>query len=154
MNKRIVSALAVGVVSTMIGCDLLTSVLLPSTITIELVNESSDFGVEVTLYHDSQQDVPEFLIEEAGTQVDRTVSPGETATITLDCDDAQAVVITDADLEVLGGAGPEENTDVLRDNSDFSCGDTIRYTFTHSDLLFDFRIGTSVVPFVLVDIGG
>jgi len=49
-----------------------------------------------------------------------------------DCDNLQAIIISDADLEVVG----EEDTGTLRDGDDFGCGDTIIFTFD----LIDFDI--------------
>ncbi|MCH7884473.1 MAG: hypothetical protein IIC01_04415, partial [Planctomycetes bacterium] len=50
----------------------------------------------------------------------------------------------DADLLILGDIGPEANSDVLRDGDDFSCGDTIVFTFDHSGILVDFDVIVSV----------
>jgi len=50
-------------------------------------------------------------------------------------------------LLIIGGLGPETNSDVLRDNTDFSCSDTIVFTFDHTDALLDFDVTSSVLAF-------
>ena len=72
------------------------------------------------------------------------VGDDDTRSFTQSCDDLQAIMIEDADLQIIGGIGPEANTDVLRDGDDFGCGDTIVFTFDHSDLIFDFEIEVDV----------
>jgi hypothetical protein len=109
--------------------------------TVRLVNDG-DFDVEVDLYYGDEQDVAEALLTEFGTHVQRTVDAGSVYTFSRDCDDLQAVIIDDADLAVIGTV--EDDTDVLRDGTDFGCGDTITFTFDHSDLLLDFRISIDV----------
>ena len=62
-------------------------------------------------------------------------------TFTRDCDDLQAIMIEDADLQVLGGLiTPDADTDVLRDGSDFGCGDTLTFTFSHPDIALSLNI--------------
>jgi len=127
------------------GCDALIGFLQPRTVTIRLVN-NSDFDVDVEMYTHDEQNVAEFLITEVGDRIDRTVSAGEATTILGDCDDVQAIIIEDADLLAVGGLGPEANTDVIRDGSDFGCGDTVTFTFDHSALITDFDVSVDVTP--------
>jgi hypothetical protein len=110
---------------------------------VRLVNDS-DFPVEVELYYGDEQDTLEAVLTETGTPIQQTIDAGATYSFSEDCDDLQAIVIVDADLRVVGGLGPEDSTDVLRDGTNFSCGDTITFTFDHSDILTDFAIHTSV----------
>jgi len=133
-----------GLASLICGCDALVF-LLPRTVTVRLVNNGS-FPVDGELYYDDNQDTVDTLLREIGTLVEFDVDPGETYTFTRSCDDLQAIYIDDADLRVIVGVSPDDDTRVLRDGTDFSCGDTITYTFDHSELLLDFNISTSVTP--------
>lgn len=125
MKKKFRYALIFGLwLCPLVGCDVLLSILSSRTVTISLVN-NGDFAVAVSLFTSDNQDIPVLLITEFGDQSTFIVPAGETVTFARQCDDAQAVVIDDADLLIIGGLGPEANSDVLRDNTDFSCGDTI-----------------------------
>lgn len=135
----------VALVAGVAGCDALIGLLQPRTVTIRLVN-NSDFDVVVEMFTHDDQNVAEFLITEVGDEINRTVGSGETTTIVGDCDDVQAIIIEDADLQVVGGIGPEANTDVIRDGDDFGCGDTVTFTFDHSALITDFDVAVNVTP--------
>ena len=104
----------------------------------------SDFPVEVTVFIDNEQDLPEDVLTQVGTEIQFTVAAGEIVTFSRDCDDLQVIIIDDADLRVVGGVGPEAQSDVLRDGDDFSCGDTITFTFDHSAVIIDFDVSSSV----------
>ena len=52
MNYRLGSVITIGTVSLSAGCDGLVDILLPSTVTITLVNESADFDVDGTIVYD------------------------------------------------------------------------------------------------------
>jgi len=144
MNARLVSLLSCSIVCLVAGCDALVF-LLPSTVTVRLVN-NGDFSVDGELYYDDDQDTIDTLLREVGTRVDFDVAAGETYTFARRCEDLQAIFIDDADLRVIVGISPDDDTEVLRDGTGFSCGDTITYTFDHSELIIDFRISTSVTP--------
>ena len=142
MSRRICMMVSVGLVPLMAGC---TGRLFPrpTSVTVNLVNHS-DFAVEVDLYISNEQDVPESILVTLGEKIEFTVPAGETRTFTRDCDDLQAIIISDADLMVIGQIGPSADTDVLRDGTQFNCGDTIDFTFDHSPAIVDFAITTSV----------
>lgn len=125
------------------GCDTLLSLLQPSTVRVELRN-NGDYVVDVTLYYGESQSAPRDVLTTLGTQVEYSISPGETAAFSRDCDDLRAIVIDEASLRVIGQAGPSTDGDVLRDDDDFDCGDTIVFTFDHGPLLVDFAVQTSV----------
>lgn len=140
MRKWIGYTVIAGVLPSLMGCDALMDILLPSTVTVLLVNDSSDFDVDVTLFYHDDEDVLGLILPEVGTEREFTIEPGGTAMFIRDCDDLQAIVIDDADLRVLGGVGPETSSDVLRMGEDFECGDEIVFTFTHSGILLDFEV--------------
>lgn len=130
----------------LLGCDLLLSALSGNTVTVSLVNDS-DFDVTVSLYISDEQLIPSFLITEQGDRSVFTVSAGESFTFFRTCDDLQAIIIDDADLLVISGLGPEANSSILRDGDDFSCGDSIIFTFDHSAAILDFDVTSSVFGF-------
>ena len=74
----------------------------------------------------------------------RVIGPGEMYTFSRPCDDLQAIVIHDADLGVVGDV--DDSSDVLVDGTDFNCGDTITFTFSHADVVLpiDLDIGVDV----------
>ncbi len=130
------------------GCDglgdIINNVLDTRKVTVILTNTSDQFDVEAEIFYDDQQDTIESLLREFGKEIVLTIPAGESISFTRDCDDLQAIMIDDADLLVLGGAGPDDDTSVQRDGDDFSCGDTIVFTFTHTDLILDFEILTTI----------
>ena len=125
------------------GCDALVLFFPPTTVTVLLVNDGL-FPVNVDLFYSDVQEIPDFLLTEVGTEVNLTVGAGLSRTITRDCDQLQAIIIDNADLEVLGSIGPEANTDVLRDGDEFGCGAVITFRFTHSEAIVDFDVSTSI----------
>lgn len=128
------------------GCgaaDLLVGLLQPHKVTVSLVN-NGDFAVQVKLFIADNQDLPEALLTDIGTELDYTINAGASASFSRNCDDLQALVIDDAELMVIGGSGPTASSDVLRDGSDFGCGDTIVFTFDHSNLILDFDVSANV----------
>jgi len=146
MTLRIPSV-ALGIVWLMCtGCGVLETLvnLFPSRdVTVRLVN-AGEFAVEVKLFISDQQDIPEQLLDEVGTELDFTVPAGETTTFSRSCNDLQAIVVDDAQLLVIGGAGPHANSSVLRDSTNFGCGDVIVFSFDHSDLIVDFHVTSAV----------
>ena len=143
MFYRVLLVLAVVFIVPLSGCDGLDGIIGANTVTVRLINQG-DFDVDVTLYYYDHQEVEEELLVLLGDEVEYTIGDGNTRTFTQSCDDLQAIMIEDADLQIIGGIGPEANTDVLRDGDDFGCGDTIVFTFDHSDLIFDFEIDVDV----------
>ncbi len=133
------------VVATMCGGCGLVDVLLPTQVTVRLVN-NSDFPVELTMFISDEQDIPEALLtsDEFAEELTFTIAAGATQTFTRDCDALQAMIIDDADLDVALGLGPETRTEVLRDGDDFGCGDIVTFTFDHSAQILDFDVTISV----------
>ena len=130
------------VLPTVAGCDAINFLLGATNVTVSLVNDS-DYTVEVELYTDDEQQILKFLLTETD-KMSYSIPAGETRSFTRACDDLQAIIIDDADLMIIGGLGPDADTDVLRDGDDFHCGDTIIFTFDHSDIIVDFNILTEV----------
>ena len=141
MNRAVKSLLIASALLTLAGCP---GPFAPTTTTIELVNAGS-FAVSVTIYIGGSQETTEVLLTTLGTKIEQTVAAGQTATITRDCDDLQAIIVDDADLQLLGGIGPDANTGVYRDGTDFGCGDTIRFTFSHPAIPTSLEIDTTFV---------
>lgn len=135
MNRIITSALIGCLALSVAGCP-----LTPTQTTIELVN-SGISPVEVTMYIGGSQYTAKDLLRLFGEEIERTVPAGATVRIPYQCDDLQAVFIDNAQVSFLGsGLGPEEESDLVRDGSDFGCGDTIRFTFSYTLLNLDIAI--------------
>lgn len=143
MMRRMTLFGAAALLPLLSGCSALLGLLTPSSTTVRLVNDG-DFDVEVALYYDDDQNVLEAALTEFGTRLEYTLAPGEARTFSRDCDELQAIIVDDADLLLIGEAGPEARSNVLRDGDDFGCGDTIEFRFVHSDLIVDFDVTTSV----------
>ncbi len=127
------------------GCGTLSALLndlAPNTHVV--LKNDADFDVSVVMYIYDQQEAPRDVITTLGERIEVTVPAGEMTNITRSCHEFQAVVIDDADLLVIGSAGPEANSDVLRDGSDFGCRDVITFTFDHSGAVVDFDVTADV----------
>ncbi len=123
------------------GCDAVGGILTSTTVTVELVN-NGDYNVEATLFYYDDQDIAEALLTKIGTQLEYTIEPGETVTFTRDCDDLQAIIVEDAELQAPL-LKPDDDSPVQRDGDVFGCGDRIVFTFVHSDVLVDFEVRVS-----------
>lgn len=143
MIRRMLTAAMVPLLGCVTGCGIGGLLGGSTALSVELVNDS-DYAVEVTAYTSEEDDIPASLIDDVGREHSRTIAAGQTARLTFNCDDARAIVIDRASLSVVGGLGPVTQTDVLRDESDFACGDTLVFTFDHTSIVFDFAVTTSV----------
>lgn len=122
------------------GCDTIA----PSSVTVELAN-TGNFAVDAKLFVAQDQEIPEFLLTTIGEELSYTVPAGETVTFVRDCADVQAIIVDNAELLVLGGVvGQSTDSDILRDGTDYGCGDRIRFTFSHSVLGTAFRVSPSI----------
>jgi hypothetical protein len=101
---------------------------------------SGNSTVEVVLYVGSSQYTAKDLLRLFGDEIQRTLLANETTTISLDCDDLQAVFIDNAEVNRIGGLGPAAESDLLLDGTDFGCGDTIRFTITYTVLNLDIDV--------------
>lgn len=145
MNRKIATFAFAALTIPAVGCGLILNLTGQNTTTVRLVN-NADFTVDVDLFLSDQQDIPREVLIVLGTKLEYTLAPGESATFSRDCEDLQAIVIDDANLRVTGSIGPDADTNVLRDGSDFGCGDTIVFTFDHTGAITDFHITVEVFP--------
>jgi hypothetical protein len=113
-----------------------------NTTTIALVNPGA-FTVTVELYYGGDQNVLEGILTTTGTRLEYSLSPGQTVTFSRNCDDLEAIIITDANVNIIGGIGPDQDTNVLRDGTDFFCGDTLTFTFNYAAIPTELTIATS-----------
>lgn len=143
MNKSLAVAVLACLSAGPAGCDSLVGLLRSRETSVVLANDS-DFDVEIVLFYDEDQNILELLLTHIGEEMRLTIGAGEQSAFSRDCDDLQAIIIDDADLLVIGQLGPEVKTDVLRDGNEFGCGDTITFTFEHSDAIFDFSIAVNI----------
>jgi len=127
------------------GCGTLAALLglNLNTVRVELVN-NGDYDVKVLLFTHTDQNAPEDVIKTIGEDEEFLIPPGERVVFLRDCDDIQAIVIDEAELMVIGDVGPKTDTGVLRDGSDYQCGNAIIFTFDHSNQITDFDVMTSV----------
>ncbi len=107
---------------------------LPGQQTSVILRNQTSFPVAVELFYDDEQDIPEVLLEETGTRLTFTLAPGETQSFSRPCEDLQAVFINDADMRIAPGISPEASTRVYREPDDFTCGNTLTFTFTAGNL--------------------
>lgn len=138
LNRLLVIA---GLASLASGCDALLGLVEPVT-TVRLIN-NSDFAVEGELFYDDEDDTIEELLEENGTRRAIVLAAGDQTSFSVSCDDLRAIIISDADLQIITGIGPSASTDVLREGDDFECGDVITFTFDHSAAIVDFDVDVS-----------
>jgi len=123
----------------LVGLFAATQGCVPQT-AVELVN-NTDFDVEVQLFYDNDQELPKEAIELSGVELNFTLEPGETRRFERSCEDLQAIFINDAEMLVAPGISPEADTDVYREPDDFTCGNTIVFTFTAGPLNASLDIG-------------
>jgi hypothetical protein len=114
-----------------------------SRVTVELDNPGQ-FPVEVVLYIADEQLTPKALLTSLGEKIEITVDPDSTERFSRDCDELQALIIDEARVMIAGLPGPSDDTDVLRDGDDFSCGDTITFTFEYLPVPIALNINQSV----------
>ncbi len=133
------------------GCDAL-SFLLPNTVTVSLVNAGS-LDVDGQIFYDDDESALNLLdsissldnfLREFGQELNFTLAPGETMNFTRSCSALQAIFIDDANVRVLGVVTSDDETNVIREGNDFTCGSTITYTFEYSDLGLGLAIRTGV----------
>ncbi len=141
VKYRIGIVTAVGLALSITGCDVVLDIILPSTVTITLVNDSAQFRVDGTIVFDDDDPLLKADLIAFGTERDFDLEPGESFSFPpLDCDEVQALILQDADLRVIGGVGPETDSDILRMGDDFECGNEIVFTFSGGALDFDVSI--------------
>jgi hypothetical protein len=144
MKRASIRFLSVMLLLSAAQCGALRAVIQPTRVAVSLVN-NSDFDVEVRLFTAENQEVPEDLIDDVGSERNFTLAPGQTQSFSDTCDNLQAIKIDRAQLRVIGDVfAPDESSDILRDGSDFNCGDRIIFTFDHTDVIVDFHIETRV----------
>lgn len=112
----------------------------PPQTTVRL-NNTTNFPVDVRLFYDENQLLPENLIEAEGVELAFVLQPGEVQSFARDCEALQAIFIKNANMRVLPGFSPEASTGVYREPDDFGCGDVLTFTFTQDALATDLDIG-------------
>ncbi len=134
--------------SSGLGCDALVGLLKPTSVNVRVVNNGT-FPVSSTFYIAEDSDILDVLITTFGTQIENTVDAGQSLSFTRSCNDLGAIQLREADLQVVGSIGPETDTNILREGEDFSCGDTIVFTFTNTELPLDLNVTVTIEPFSL-----
>lgn len=142
--SKVVGLFTAPFVLSLAGCNLLGLVVPKPETTVRLVN-NGNFDVRVTVVFDDEQDVPREALTEFGNALQFTLAPGESTSFSRDCDEIQAITLDNAELRIIGGIGPNFDSEVFRDGDDFNCGDVIQFTFDHSDILVDFDADVAVL---------
>lgn len=143
MRQRTGMAIMCGCALVMAGCELALDIILPTTVTITMVNTIDGFNIEGTIVYDNR----EALLKEdlVALGVDRVfnVAGGSSFSFApLDCDDVESLVLDRAELQVIGDIGPSTDSEILRMGEEFECGDEIVFTFTGN--ILDLNVSTSV----------
>lgn len=144
MRRAVIAALLTGAIVFTTGCQFLANLVQPQNTTIRLVNPGA-FPVEVDLYIDNDQNILEALLEDDDNLTQRTVAANSETTLTLDCDQLQALLVN-AEVNIIGSIGPQDGTGVFRDGDDFGCGDTIVVTFDYGAVPVNLDIQVTVDP--------
>lgn len=137
------AALALTIASGCGAVGLLSNLLGANRVTVRLINNSTQYDVDVELRYGDENLEFKDLLKALGERIDRNLAPGETAEFSRDCDELESIFIDEAALNAPL-LNIKDDTDVLTDGNNFSCGDTIVYSFSHSAILIDFNISTSV----------
>lgn len=119
-----------------------------------VLRNDGKFSVNATLFVSSDEGISNDALTSVGTKIEYSIPPGESRSFDRNCADMRAIVIDEAQLDVVGGGGPTAHTDVLRDGADFNCRSTIEFVFDHSDIVLDFHITTTVRDNSVLDSGG
>jgi amino acid permease len=120
-----------GVLLVAAGCSLLgnlSSQTPADMVTVQLVNTNSLFSVQAQLHISNIPDVAREDLVAAGAAYSEVIPGGQTVLLRISCAAVEALVIDLAELEFFG-AGPQGSTAVYRKGTDFSCGQTIIFTF-------------------------
>lgn len=145
-KTTIIGLLTIGLALSGTACGLyetLLNYLGPRQTTVRFVN-NGDFAVEGKIIIGDDQETTEDLLQATGTEISFSVDAGGTMSLSRDCDELQALLLDDANLQVIGGAGPDARYQLLRDGTDFNCGDRITYTFDHSAIVTDFDVAVTI----------
>lgn len=113
---------------------LLGASCLPPSQTSVILRNNTPFVVDVELFFDEEQNIPEVLLRETGSRLTFSIPPGGVESFSRPCEDLQAIFINDADMRIAPGVSPEANTRVYREPDDFTCGNTLTFTFTAANL--------------------
>ena len=141
-RNRIIGLIAIGLLPVHAGCGFGFDIFLPSTVTITFVNGIADFAIEGTVVFDNREAFIKEDLVGFGEELSFVLDGGESVSLApLDCGDVESLVLDRAELLVLGDLGPSTDSDILRIDEDFDCGDEIVFTFTGS--MLDLNVSTA-----------
>ncbi|MBK9120079.1 MAG: hypothetical protein IPM18_10840 [Phycisphaerales bacterium] len=112
------------------GCPLFGPEVPATNTTIELRN-NGDFTVEAVLIYGSSTSATANELRASGTRVAVTIPAGDTAKIERACNALGSMLIDEALLIIPGTFPRSTTTGVVRRDTDFTCGQILRYSFTH-----------------------
>lgn len=145
MRRLVITLGVLGFAAT--GCGTLGALLLANAnVTVRLVNDA-DFNVDVILYTYDHADAPKDVITTLGTKLEFTLAPGDATSFTRACGEIKAVFVDNAKLHVFGDIGPEAESNILRKESDYTCGDRVTFRFDHDpNDVNTFHVATEETP--------
>ena len=133
----------------------LGDILNPTTVNLRLVNDT-DFQVDPEVFVSSTSFLAEGFVlpvvseELLTTGINRQsfdkLGSGETVSSSYDCDDIQAVMAKDAELQTGLLLSPEADSELFRMDQEFECGDTVTIQYAGGLSGFDVRISRSGLP--------
>lgn len=132
--------IAAAITTSVAGCGSFLALLLASKSTTFHIVNNGQFPVDVTAHYSNDPNVTAADLSSNGNKVMFSLEPNGSNDITHNCADIKAFVIDNALLRVSGDAGPTTSSQVFREGSDFSCGDTVNLSFEHSGLILDFHV--------------
>lgn len=103
--------------------------LFPRNVSVELRNDTPG-TVTVRLFYGRDSLNSRTLLRLSGNELNFTIPSGETRSFSRSCDDLQAIYIDNASLNLIGSIGPETDTRLYSEGSDFGCRDQITFRFT------------------------
>jgi len=123
------------------GCGQFGDWVAPGVV-VTLVN-NGDYDVDATLAISSDPNISEADLIASGTEIDVTIPPGESRVIRRDCLELRAIMVENAELQVIGGFGPTAQSEVIREGQGSPrvlCQGFLTFTFDHNDSILDFDV--------------
>lgn len=111
-------------------------------IVVTLVN-NGDYDVVATIAYSDNPGISESDLENSGTEVEITIPEGESRSFRRNCVQMRAVMVKNAELQVIGGFGPTTQSEVIREGQgspSLVCQGFLSFTFDHNDSTLDFDV--------------
>jgi len=123
------------------GCGQFGDLLGPGTL-VTLVN-NGDFDVIATVAFSDDPNISESDLIDSGSEIELTIPANDTRSFRRGCLSMRAVMVENAELQVIGGFGPSTRSEVIREgqgNPQMICQGFLSFTFDHNDSTLDFDV--------------